>query len=365
MPQRILVVGPSWVGDMVMAQALFIELKQRHPGVIIDVLAPGWTRPLLERMPEVRRGLELSLGHGEFGWAARRELGRRLADEGYDQAIVLPNSWKSALIPWFARVPVRTGWRGEMRYGLLNDCRVLNKQQLPLMVQRFVALALPARAPLPDALPAPMPVPQLRTDPAGVQAACNALGVEGKGRILALCPGAEFGDSKQWPAAHYAEVASTYLDRGWQVWLFGSENDRAITGEIAALATRGDASSEHSSEGAAQRRQCVDLAGRTSLAQAIDLLSLATAVVSNDSGLMHIAAALHKPLVAVYGSTSPEFTPPLTNQVELLHTDIDCRPCFKRVCPLGHKRCLTELLPERVLSALDRVNAPLLAVTAG
>lgn len=350
MPQKILIIGPSWVGDMVMAQALFMQLAYQYPGVVIDVLAPAWTQPLLARMPQVRRGLDLPLSHGEFGLRKRWRLGRALAAENYDQAIVLPNSWKSALVPWFAGIPQRTGWRGEMRYGLLNDRRVLDKQRLPLMVQRFVALALPADAVLPDAFPDPMPAPQLRTDPAGVQAACEALGINPQGRILALCPGAEFGDSKQWPAEHYAEVARAYLNKGWQVWLFGSAKDRTVTRQIAG--------SDSLQPG------CVDLAGRTSLAQAIDLLSLAHAVVSNDSGLMHIAAALHKPLVAVYGSTSPEFTPPLTNQVELLHTDIDCRPCFQRNCPLQHKRCLTELFPERVVDALERLQSPLIVSTA-
>lgn len=354
MSQRILIIGPSWIGDMVMAQALFVQLAHQYPDVTIDVLAPAWTRPLLARMPQVRRGLDLPLSHGEFGLRKRWRMGRALRAENYHQAIVLPNSWKSALVPWFAGIPLRTGWRGEMRYGLLNDCRILDKQQLPLMVQRFVALALSADSVLPAALPDPIPVPQLRTDPVGVQVACDALGVSSEGRILALCPGAEFGDSKQWPAEHYAKVASAYLAKGWQVWLFGSEKDRGVTGQIAALAQAPDS----------QQPGCVNLAGRTSLAQAIDLLSLVHAVVSNDSGLMHIAAALHKPLVAVYGSTSPEFTPPLTNQVELLHTDIDCRPCFQRVCPLQHKRCLTELLPERVVAALDRLQNPLVASTA-
>ncbi|MEX2333183.1 MAG: lipopolysaccharide heptosyltransferase II, partial [Pseudohongiella sp.] len=332
-PRRILVVGPSWVGDMVMAQSLFMALKSATPGVEIDVLAPSWSRPLLDRMPEVARAIDLPFAHGELGLRRRFELGRELRSGQYDQAILLPNSFKSALVPWFAGIPVRTGWRGEKRGWILNDCRVLDPEQLPLMVQRFLALALPAGAELPQALPDPLPVPQLQAEPAQVNAAMADFMLTKSPAILALCPGAEFGDAKQWPAEHYAAVASAHLNAGGQVWLFGSGKDRPVTDAIVAQVA------------AADRQHCHNLAGRTSLAQAIDLLSAAGAVVSNDSGLMHIAAALHRPLVAVYGSTSAEFTPPLTDRVELLSTDIECRPCFQRNCPYGHKRCLTELSP--------------------
>ena len=348
-PQRILVVGPSWVGDMVMAQSLFMTLKAQHPGVIIDVLAPAWSRPLLERMPEVAQAIDLPFGHGELGLRRRYALGRTLRTHRYDQTILLPNSFKSALVPWFAGIPLRTGWRGEMRSWILNDSRVLKSAQLPLMVQRFVALALPADAQLPAALPDPLPVPQLRSDPAQVAEVMQTFGLTRAPKILALCPGAEFGDAKQWPAAHYAAVASAHLDAGGQIWLFGSAKDRAVTDDIA-----GQLADAH-------QPRCHNLAGRTSLAQAIDLMSVADAVVSNDSGLMHIAAALHRPVVAVYGSTSPDFTPPLTDRVELLFTDIDCRPCFQRTCPLSHKRCLTELSPARVIDALQRLGQPLIA----
>lgn len=343
---RILVVGPSWVGDMVMAQALFMELKYRNPDVVIDVLAPEWTRPLLERMPEVNQAIDLPFEHGELGLVRRRALGMQLHKAAYDQAIVLPNSFKSALIPWFAGIERRTGWRGEKRSRILNDCRVLDKNQLPLMVQRFIALALPADAILPEQLPDPMPVPRLRSDKDGVASTREMFGMDSSRRILALCPGAEFGDAKQWPADYFADVANARIEQGWQVVLLGSENDRQVTDAILDQ-TDPD--------------YCLNLAGETSLSQAIDLLDMADAVVSNDSGLMHIAAALHRPLVAIYGSTSADFTPPLTDRVELVSLDIECRPCFARQCPLRHKRCLTELLPARVLSALQRLDGPALA----
>lgn len=345
--KRVLIIGPSWVGDMVMAQSLFRQLRTQSPVVEIDVLAPDWSRPLLERMPEVTRALDLPFGHGELSLGKRYALGKKLRKQAYDQAIVLPNSFKSALVPVFAGIKLRTGWRGEMRGGLLNDCRRLDKRALPMMVQRFLALALPATARLPTDLPHPIPVPGLQVDFETAAQTRLEFGTAADIRMLALCPGAEFGHSKQWPAEHYAEVAIACLSDGWQVCLFGSANDHEVAKQIVQLLPEG------------QKSACHNLVGKTSLGQAIDLLSTATAVVSNDSGLMHIAAALHRPLVAVFGSTSPEFTPPLSDRVELLHTNISCRPCFKRQCPYGHKRCLTELLPEQVMSALKHLQHPL------
>jgi len=341
--KKILIIGPSWVGDMVMAQSLFKVLRQQYPQCQIDVLAPAWSRPILERMPEVNQALDLPFGHGELNLGKRYQLGKSLRQHGYDQVIVLPNSLKSALVPWFARIPLRTGWKGEQRGLLLNDCRPLDKQLYPLMVQRFVALAHPAGT-LPEQWDS-IPVPQLVATKAGSQAAVVALGLEWQAdtRVLALCPGAEFGDAKQWPVEHYARVATEFAGKGWRIALMGSAKDAAVCNSIVALVPE------------TLQAECDNLAGKTSLGQVIDLLAVCRAVVSNDSGLMHIAAALHRPLVAVYGSTSADFTPPLSDQVELLHTDISCRPCFKRQCPYGHKRCLTELLPEQVISALERL----------
>ncbi|RRJ82361.1 lipopolysaccharide heptosyltransferase II [Aestuariirhabdus litorea] len=336
---KILVVGPSWVGDMVMAQTLFIHLAGQHPGCVIDVLAPAWSRPLLERMPQVRRAIDLPLGHGALQLSVRRQLGLTLRVEGYDWAITLPNSFKSALVAAWARIPRRTGWRGEMRYGLLNDLRVLDKQRYPLMIERFIALGQDAGA----ALPSPLPAPRLEIDPGSRAQAVESLGLNRERPVLVLCPGAEFGEAKRWPEAAYAQVAKARLEQGWQVWILGSDKDR---------------------EGAERIRQalpdslqscCENLAGRTVLAQAVDLISLANAVVSNDSGLMHIAAALHRPLVVVYGSTSPAFTPPLNPNHAVVSLGLECSPCFKRDCPLGHTNCLKQLPSSRVLEALDRL----------
>ncbi len=326
-----------------MAQALFISLqadaRAQGQSLLIDVLAPVWSRPLLERMPQVRSAIDLPFQHGELNLGGRFRLGRSLRKEGYEQVIVLPNSLKSALLPLFAAVPRRTGWRGEARGLLLNDVRDLDKEALPLMVQRFVALGRADG----DALPKPLPRPRLVTEPESVASAVKALQLDLARPVLAICPGAEFGDAKQWPAQHYASISAQLIAKGWQVWIMGSQKDNDVANQILR---------ELSESG---REACHDLTGRTSLAQAIDLMSVAKAVVSNDSGLMHVAAALGRPVVAMYGSSSADFTPPLTDQVQLLSIDIGCRPCFERVCPLGHKRCLVDLSPELALTALAQL----------
>ena len=330
---RCLVVGPAWVGDMVMAQSLFRTLGERSPGVSISVLAPAWTFPLLERMPEVAEAIEMPVGHGRLGLGERRRLGRSLRGRGFDHAIVLPGSWKSALVPWLARIPRRTGFVGEQRWGLLNDIRRLDEARLPLNVQRFVALGLPADAPAPDRFPRP----ELRIDPAARAAAAGRFGIDAGRPVLGLCPGAEYGPAKRWPAAHFAAVAAAQTRKGWQVLLFGSERERPITAEID-LASGGG---------------CNDLAGKTRLGEAVDLMSLCDAVVSNDSGLMHVAAALGRRLVALYGSSSPAFTPPLGERCDILRLDLPCSPCFRRECPIGHLDCLEGIAPERVLALLE------------
>lgn len=338
-PEKILVVGPSWVGDMVMSQSLYTLLQQTRPGVIIDVLAPAWSQPILARMPEVNHSLSMPVGHGELSLCRRWRIGRELSASGYDQAILLPNSLKSALIPFIARIPRRTGWLGEQRYGLLNDIRRLDSDQYPLMVQRFAALGLAPNQPLPEHLSGPA----LEVDPQSARECAQRLQLSFEKPLLALCPGAEFGGAKCWPASHYAQLADYYSGQGWAVVIFGSANDTPVARSLLASSHRPGA--------------IVDLSGKTSLAEAVDLLSLAHAVVSNDSGLMHIAAALGVPTVVIYGPTSPGFTPPLSNRAVTLVSEIDCAPCFQRECPLGHHACMLEMPVQRVTAALDELLA--------
>ena len=330
---KVLVVAPSWIGDMVLAQPLLKLLHARNPGLALDALAPRWTLPLLGRMPEVRRAIESPFAHGDLRIGDRRRLGRELAQEGYDQAIVLPNTFKSALTPFFAGIPIRTGYTGEMRHWILNDARKLDEKRFPQLAQRYAALAV-SRGVSP---PSPLPTLALKVDETARRALLERLGLDRSRPAVALCPGAEFGPAKRWPARYFAELAQGLAARGLAVWLVGSPGDRQTGAEI-----------EQAAGGV-----CRNLCGETSLAEAIDLLASCSLVVSNDSGLMHVAAALGKPLVALYGSSSPAYTPPLSAEARILKLELPCSPCFQRECPLGHFNCMMQLVPDRVLGAID------------
>lgn len=330
---KILVIGPSWVGDMVLAQSLFKALKTQQPNCIIDVAAPAWTLPLLARMPEVNRGIALPFKHGQLGLFERIKFGKSLRNAAYDQAILLTNSLKSAILPFAANIPLRTGFVGEMRYGLLNDIHKLDKAKLPRTVDRFVALSQAETKELNT----------LIQNPALIANKANALATLEKlniapptGKVLGLCPGAEFGEAKRWPIEYYAEVANDALQKGWQVWLFGSEKDLPVTQKINQLC----------------QHQCVDFGGKTKLGEAIDLMSLCDTFVSNDSGLMHVAAALNKKVIAIYGSSNPHHTPPMSAKAVIEYLALSCSPCFKRECPLLHLNCLKQILPATVIQHL-------------
>lgn len=333
--RRILVVGPAWVGDTIMSQTLYSLLRDADPEVRIDVTAPAATRPLLTRMPEVSEAILFDVGHGELKLGYRSRFAGRLKAARYDQAIVLPNSFKSALVPMLAGISRRTGYLGEFRYFLLNDIRLLNPGRFPRMVDQFMALGVKPGKAIP-----PCRHPALGVDKINQRECLRRFELDPTGPILGLCPGAEYGDAKRWPAVHFAAVAGAAVASGMQVWLFGSPADEGTTHEII----------EHLPPD--QRASCHDLAGKTALLDAVDLLSLCTNVVSNDSGLMHVAAAVGCRVVVVYGSTSPDFTPPLTDRAVIESLNLECSPCFARQCPLGHRNCLNELSPELVISGL-------------
>ena len=324
-PSRILVVGPAWVGDMVMAQSLFAAIKETHAQAVIDVLAPRWTLPLLRFMPEVRRAIAQPLGHGELGLGARYRLARELRQEAYDLSLVLPGSLKAALVPRWAGIAERRGYGGALRSLLLNEARA--KPNLP-QIESFIALI---------DWPGEPPRPRLTLPPGASAGALDALGLSPPDLpMLAIAPGAEYGPAKRWPARHFAAVAAARRDQGCRVWLFGSTADREIAAAIPCDQ---------------------NLAGRTSLDQAVALLGLADAVLSNDSGLMHVAAALDRPQVALFGPSDPTRTGPRNPAAKLLRLGLDCSPCNKRICPLGHHRCLEDLDAARALTALAQMES--------
>jgi heptosyltransferase-2 len=329
------VVGPAWVGDMVMAHSLFRLLGEQHPGVAIDVVAPAWSEPLLGRMDEVRKAVIMPLGHGEFGLAQRFRLGRELRGSNYDHAIVLPRSFKSALVPFFAAIPSRTGFRGEMRYGLLNDIRQLDRTTLTQTVTRFAALGLPADAPLTD-----LPTPRLSINHENLDRLRRELRIESQVTV-ALMPGAAYGPAKCWPIDYFAKLAASLIEREIGVIILGSAGEHDIGKRIQG--TAGD--------------RVLNLCGQTRLEDTVDLLSMVDVAVSNDSGLMHVAAAAGTHVVGLYGSSSVEMTPPLTKSKTIFYLGLECSPCFERECPLGHFRCLREISPvsvfEGVLAAVN------------
>lgn len=316
-----------------MAHSVVRYLQDTHHPERLDILCAPSVASLVARLPGVDAVQLLHTRHGQWGWRQRLASARTLRREHYDWALTLPNSWKSALAPALAGIPRRTGYVGEMRYGLLNDIRHLDRTALPRMVDRYLALAVSRDAPRPQA-----PEPRITTHAASARACLTKLGIGLiPAPILALCPGAEYGPAKRWPAAHFAEIAQTALARGWQVWLLGGPADRDVACAINSYT--GDA--------------CQNLAGRTRLDEVLDLLSLASAVVTNDSGLMHIAAALERPVVALFGSSDPGHTPPLSHKARALSLQLACSPCFKRKCPLGHLRCLNALTPATASKALS------------
>lgn len=316
-------------------QPMLMRLVQRHPDCRIDVFAPPWTEKLLRAMPEVHEVIVNPFPHGALQLLARHRLGKRLRAARYDQALVLPNSWKSALVPFFAQIPLRTGFVGESRHILLNDARRLDKQKLPLMVERFAQLAEAAQG----EIPRPLANPRLAISEAQRDATLCKLDLTLDQPVAVFCPGAEYGPAKRWPAAYYADIAQRLKQHGYAVWLIGSAKDKSIADEIDRIAGS----------------QCINLCSRTDLGDALALLSCAQLVVSNDSGLMHLAAALDKPMLALFGSSSPQFTPPLSAQAQVIKLDIECSPCFKRECPLGHFNCMMQLTPDMVWEKLTRI----------
>ena len=315
-----------------MAQPMLARLLQKRADLVIDMLAPKWVLPVAERMPEVSGTIESPFVHGELNLRGRWRLGRSVASRGYAQAIVLPNTFKSALVPFFADIPLRVGYVGESRYGLLNVLHRLDRANARPMVERYLALAEAPGDRLAD-----VPQTRLKASAENLARTLTRLSLQPPSDahpVAVLCAGAEYGPAKRWPAEYFAKLAAKLREAGFAVWLMGSEKDQPVSRAIL-----------EASPGCA-----LDLCGKTDLASAIDLIAVAHVVVSNDSGLMHIAAALDRPLVALFGSSSPRHTPPRSSKARVQYLAVECSPCYQRVCPLGHFKCMRDMAPEHVFS---------------
>jgi heptosyltransferase-2 len=329
----ILIVGPSWVGDMVMASSLVAELRQRWPNRPIDMLAPPSALPIATLIEGVREAISSDFGHGELGLTGRWKLGRSLRSRRYGTAIILPRAFKAAVAPFAAGIPERIGYAAEGRSILLSTPRRDSERKTARTIDRFVALGRDG------VVSSPSPRPLLNPPAVSAQSIEQKLGLPKHRHVVALAPGAEYGPAKRWPAEKFAALAALASASGYGVRLFGGPKDRDITAEIAAKAGV----------------PVEDLAGRTSLIEAAALLAAADIVVSNDSGLMHVAGALDRPLVVLYGSSSEKMTPPTAPRAEIVSLDLSCRPCFQRTCPLGTLACLEGIEPAVVFAAMRRL----------
>ena len=343
----ILIIAPNWIGDAVMTQPLLASIKALYPDSTIDVLASTWVAPIYRACSEVSEVIEAPFEHKQLQWGLRKQIAKQIESKKYQACFVLPNSFKSALIPWLANIPLRIGYRGEMRFGLLNV--VLDnpsKVNRPPMLEHYLALSKLLND---DEVIEGQPSVSIEMTPR-LNVSKNAMqSVERKlqsaninlGSIYVMCPGAEYGPSKRWPTDHFASVATQLVSNNpdLHIILLGSQSDQILGAEIASLAK--------------QNSHIHDWCGNTSLDEAIALIGMSKAVISNDSGLMHIAAALQTPQVAIFGSSDPAHTPPLSEKAKVIWLNLPCSPCHKKECPLGHLKCLKDILPEQVLTTLN------------
>ena len=343
--QSILIIAPNWIGDAVSTQPLLANLKVLYPDSKINILASNWVAPVYRACSEVHEVIEAKFEHKKLQWKLRKEIAKEIEAKNYQACFVLPNSFKSALIPWLANIPFRIGYRGELRFGLINlALDNPSKVNRPPMVEHYLVLSQLLKDD--ESIPLDKLVPKLNASGAAKQQVGQKLQDANINRdsIYAICPGAEYGPSKRWPTEHFAVLAQQLIKQNSnnQIVLLGGKNDYSLAQEITSQSKL--VSNIH------------NWCGNTSLDEAIALIGMSKAVVSNDSGLMHIAAALQIPQVAIFGSSDPAHTPPLSDRAKIMWLNMSCSPCHKRVCPLGHLSCLKDILPEQVLATLNTLK---------
>ena len=335
---KILIIAPNWIGDAVMAEPLISQLKKNNPDSQIDVLATPWVASIMKAIPAVDQIITADFQHGSLQWQERKVLAKQLVLSAYTHAYVLPNSFKSALIPWLAKIPQRIGYQGEMRWGLINEAlKNPSRSHRPSMSSHYFALSGNTFSEVPQ--------PHLSLPDVIITESQQALQkIQAHQHLFVLCPGAEYGPAKQWPIEHFGQLAKNIIEtkENSLVLILGSKKEFSIGSDIARMSTYPD--------------KVINWCGQTSLEDAMAAISNAHTVISNDSGLMHIAAAFRRPQVAIFGSSDPRHTPPLSKLAAIHWLHLECSPCFKRVCPLSHLKCLVDIQAKDVLNSINQLN---------
>lgn len=334
---RILLIGPDTVSHLLCTQALCIQLLAHYPNARIDIVASESLSGLINSIPQIQTHFPLETQNKKLSVKNIFKLVKKLKPEAYQQAIVLTDNYRPALLSWLTRIRSRIGFGSLIRLGLLNDIRTSNAEQYDLLIQRYVSLAYHAHDP--DAAQK-IPTPKLEVQDDTVKNTCHRYQLHDHKPILIICPGSPLGDTHRWPAKYFAAVANVKLDAGWQVWLIGHNSDQPYAAEIQTRT----------------QKPCIDFTGRLNLEETIALLSIGKQVVTNESEWMHIASVLNKPTIAIYGAHHPSLEPPLSKYTKVVSIEIPCKPCNQRQCPDQHYRCLRDILPETITHHLNLIE---------
>ena len=324
--EKLLIIPQNWLGDIVMSQTLLKRVKSENPNTEIDILVNSTFKSLVERMPEISKAVILDSRHKELGLLKRLNLARRIKGN-YDQSIVLSRSIKSALIPYFAKIPIRTGELGESRYILINDLKKFTKEDRRKTAFRYVSMFSKKEEVLDEKY-----YPSLQSDPENIKILSDKYKLNLDKKIIIFAPGAAFGPSKMWPVEKFKELGEK-LNKDFFILILGSNNEKNIGDKIVT------------------NKNMINLCGETTITDAVDLIHISEFCVSNDSGLMHLASATNTKSISIYGATSPELTPPLTINKEIHYRGISCSPCFEKKCKYGHYNCLVEIQADDVFKS--------------
>lgn len=325
--QKLLIIPQNWLGDIVMSQTLLKKIKSNNPKTSIDILVNSSLKNLVERMPEINKVIILDCSHRELGLFKRLRLAKEIKKSSYDQSIVLSRSLKSSLIPYFAKIPIRTGELGELRYLLINDLKEFSKESRRKTASRYISMYSDNNEELSENY-----YPSLDSNSENIKNLSEKYDLKKDKKVIIFAPGAAFGPSKMWPVNKFRELGKK-LNNDFKILILGSNNEKSIGNDIVT------------------NKNMVNLCGKTSIADAVDLMHISKFCVSNDSGLMHLAAATNTKSISIYGSTSPDFTPPLTKNKDIHYKGMSCSPCFEKKCKYGHYNCLVDIHSDDVFKS--------------